>query len=914
MDFLTQLFGIAEQPVYLCSLANEKNDPTEPDERHITTRDASDVTAFISKWDRKKRGTFLCVSTVRSGMKRNKENIAEICFLHADIDFKDVVDDPDTILRRLKALRMPPALIVSSGNGYHCYWPFKEAMTVNIVDISDTGGNEVIERVEEALKLLADLCGADMKVTQVAALMRLPGTHNSKLDAWKLVEVVHQATTNNAGLIDLIRYELDDLEEMLSETSPIVLRKLRPSPTADQIDPADKYLQYVATAATFGFKPPLDVEKRLSNMVYMGGGDAAIHDTQISVTASLLTAGMPIDEVVSIVLEATRRAAGDYGQRWNWKREEKAIRKGGETWLKKHPVAAAKTETPFVKVDVAKTIAPTPQTATVHNLSEARAKKETEPKPKSQKVIDRENMHVVVGSTMLKMLQDAGRPIMVVSDQLWRYDDQIWTACENRGRHALDSEIETCIRALGMPSNLKLVAETRGWFFRNPDIYHEEMDWDDHGKIAIRGGLIDPKTLAFEPASPSHHVTARVDCTYDAKAQCSLWLKMLNDMFTDRNELECANTIRLIQEVLGCALIIEKSKALSRALVFHGVSNTGKTDLIKTLSGLLTNHPISTPLAVLDNTHGLMEFMRNAPWILHEAFDSQKWHFSAMVKSILSGDPVQINVKNGAIVTRRIRQPVIWGTNVPPQFKEATRAIINRMIVVSCYVVFDPKEPVGVAKLAQDQGFAEPSEMILALEKPGLLNWALAGLRRALSRGYLATTADMDETLETVRTDSNIVAGFLDECANFSPSYMISTSDFCAAFSVWWGETKGEDRHMPSNESIGRALVAYGDPRIGIDRKVLRDSKHGYYAGLHLNGIGLDYWAGASGEGLAKGKTARTSSNQNEVNRFVPPTWEEKEVIQKIKKASVRDLECAFFPENGEPASSTKPNASDPPF
>jgi hypothetical protein len=163
----------------------------------------------------------------------------------------------------------------------------------------------------------------------------------------------------------------------------------------------------------------------------------------------------------------------------------------------------------------------------------------------------------------------------------------------------------------------------------------------------------------------------------------------------------------------------------------------------------------------------------------------------------------------------------------------------------------------------------------------------LAGLQRALERGYFATTPMMDQTLETVRTDSNIVAGFLAECVNYSPGFMLSTSDFCAAFSVWWAENKGEDRQVPSNDSIGRALAAFGDPRIGIDREKLRDNRHGYYAGLHLNGIGLDYWAGASAEGLARGKTARTSRNQNEVNRYVPPKWDSLPVILKIKKATV---------------------------
>ena len=40
-------------------------------------------------------------------------------------------------------------------------------------------------------------------------------------------------------------------------------------------------------------------------MTYMGGDEACIHGTQVTVTASLLTAGRDIDEVVQIVLEAT---------------------------------------------------------------------------------------------------------------------------------------------------------------------------------------------------------------------------------------------------------------------------------------------------------------------------------------------------------------------------------------------------------------------------------------------------------------------------------------------------------------------------------------------------------------------------------------------------------------------------------
>jgi hypothetical protein len=109
------------------------------------------------------------------------------------------------------------------------------------------------------------------------------------------------------------------------------LRKLRPSATPGDINP------FLAASAELGWKMPLDVEKPLAEMTYMGGDDAAIHGTQVSVTASLLNTGHSVDEIVSLVLNATRAAAGDYGARWNWKREEKAIRSMCLTWIKKHP-------------------------------------------------------------------------------------------------------------------------------------------------------------------------------------------------------------------------------------------------------------------------------------------------------------------------------------------------------------------------------------------------------------------------------------------------------------------------------------------------------------------------------------------------------------------------------------------------
>jgi hypothetical protein len=223
-----------------------------------------------------------------------------------------------------------PTFVVLSGNGLHAYWCFREALPATA---------ENIERVEALLRLLADHLAGDPQCAEASRLMRLPGSHNSKGAAWTKVRVlVHEPTR---------RCEFDELAEWLETASPVLHRK--PADTGNGRD-TELDNPWLAVAAHFGNKAPIDVEGRLAAMRYQGAGDASIHATQVSVTAALLNRGQPIDDVVEIVLTATRVAAGQFGDRWNWRREERAIRQMCETWLAKNPEVkkqveeAAKTE------------------------------------------------------------------------------------------------------------------------------------------------------------------------------------------------------------------------------------------------------------------------------------------------------------------------------------------------------------------------------------------------------------------------------------------------------------------------------------------------------------------------------------------------------------------------------------------
>jgi hypothetical protein len=848
-NFIKSLFGpVTESPVYVCSLANDRNDATEPSERHVSTRDLSDIAKFIAKWDRPKRGLFFCVSTVQSGKKRSKDNVVETIGLHVDIDFKDISDSRAEVERKLAQLRLPPSVTVFSGNGIHAYWLFNESII---------GGQE---RIEQAMRQLADLVGGDLSVCEVARLMRLPGTHNTKHGQFTPVEEL--------TLTDR-RYELDDLEEWLAESSPVILRKERPAAV-----PADN--PFLIAAARLGFKPSIDVEKRLQSMSYMGGGDASVHSTQLAVTASLLTNGVEREEVVQTVLDATRAAAGAYGERWNWRREERAIVQMCDTWLKKHPQqqprslsSAAVTHTIIAGSNVIK-------------LDEHKQEPAKKPKPAKGGLPN----HIVLGEAVIEAIKSRGDDLIFTRKAAWRYSDGLWTMEVDGLQAWLNVEIETACRALNIDSANRVISEARQWIARNPVLWRENVAWDSHGKIPTRSGLIDPITLDLTPPEPGNYCTWRVECDYVPSAKCPWWEVMISDFFGDRDETQRARLTEVIQECLGAAMIDIKPRALSKALILQGGSNFGKSGILEVLGGLFGTEQIATPLAALEGTHGLMAFTRRLPWLLHEAFDQSKWHFSSAVKAIITGEPVSINIKNGPMLSTRVKAPIFWGTNSPPQFKEATKAIINRMIVIECRREFIEGQPIGAAAEAAFRGFDKPSTLVLATELPGLLNWALAGLQRALKRGFIELTDEIKGTANAIRRDSNLVAGFLEECVEYDPDRRVSNPDFCAAFAVWWLEHKGEDRRLPSNEAIGKSLSAMSDPRIAINPEELRDKRRRYYAGIVLNEQGLEYWKRAVEASVFEGKTTNTTARDGIVNDAIPDTWAAKKSVIAMRSTA----------------------------
>ncbi|WP_316207231.1 hypothetical protein [Bradyrhizobium sp. SZCCHNR3118] len=891
IDLFKAIFTTTSDNVYTCSFTNERGAGPE---RHVISRKPAEIIPFVERNDVKGRGTFFCVSTIKAGaQKRNKDNVSEIAVLHADIDFKSVdglPTDPQEALnevaRHLSRLRHWPSIIVFSGHGVHCYWLLKEALDAQAER----------DRIEVAMRQLADIVAGDLAVCEISRVMRLPGTHNSKDGHERIPVEIVQFDPDR-------RYELDDLEEWFAEQSPVMLRKVREHAVPAGADPDDFWGKY---AKQHGVKAPIDVQKRLEGMMYMGGGDASVHQTQLQCTAALLNAGLHRDDVIENVLAYTKRAAGQYGARWNWRREERGLEQMCDDWLRKYPQEARKKASPTLRI-VDQGAMPTVEvpiaSARTVNTFEAPTVPESEPAQsgalaaaaRSQENVvklpvvklgnkqQEREQHIALGRAVLAKMIDDGEKLINTKDGSWFYGGGVW---ELRTEPKwLNTRIERACRGLGFKSTTKLINETRNWIEREPDLWREEdIPWDQHGKIPTRPGLVDPRTGELEPAQPEHFATWRIDVDYDPSATCPWWETMIADMFGDKGAIEQRDLVGVVQELMGAALIDKKPRGVSKGCVFWGNENRAKSGVLDVVSGLFGGNPITAPIGMVDSTHGLMPFQRRAPWILHEAFGG-KWHVSATVKQVVTGEPVLINLKNGPMINKVVRSPIFWATNFQPQFKEATKAIVNRLVIIEVTRAFDDSKPIGAAAEAIKRGFSKPGEFVVATELPGVLNWAIAGLRRALTRGAIASTKSLKATAKAIHEDSNLVAGFLEDCIEFDPAARIKPADFCLAHSAWWMELKGEDRRLPSNETIGKALKAIGDPRIGMDRSEMRDSTARYYCGIALNKAGLRYHRTAFESRMFEGKVATVTEPHGEVNSLIPPSWDTKQSVINCRNA-----------------------------
>jgi hypothetical protein len=519
--------------------------------------------------------------------------------------------------------------------------------------------------------------------------------------------------------------------------------------------------------------------------------------------------------------------------------------------------------------------------------------------------------HIRVAELYLDTREQRGTDLRLVPDannqnHFWKYENGLWALLPDQdvGKW-LAAELQAVVTDdldQKRKSFNKLFSEATQYIIRSGTIREplkDFIDWDAHGKIPIKTGLIDPLTLTIEPIRKQHYCTWRMNIDYDPDAKCPHWGQLLADAFSDRTEQDRATYISMLQEFEGTSLLSMRPKALCRELVLHGPTDCGKSVLLYVMGGVHTENPISTPLKELGGTHGLQSFLRRGvPWVLHEAFDAGVWHQTSETKMIISGDPILINPKYGTPITLKPNNPAMHATNHPPQWKDSSEAMVARMLIIPFTKTFNRENPIGVAAEARKMNLTwGPHDLVLNTERPGVFNWALAGLKRALERGHCINTEVGKAVLEEARMDSNLVAGFIAECIDYDADAMISTVDFFGPLRKWFAEQHGDRKEGgPTPDLVGKHLAALCDPLILQNKNKFKD-RNGlrFYIGIKLNnGAGKEFFEHCVREdfgGKVRPELARMSNSYEATIRPIKPEWLEQPEVVALKVRAAKEVQ-----------------------
>ncbi len=537
-EFLAEFFGpTTEHAVELRSLPNDHGSgPNRP----LFGRDLTLVEGHCQRWDGPGRAMYFGVCTrVTGSSSGTRADLAECPALWAEVDTRKLGLDKAMVRQAVTALPHSPSIVIDSGGGLHFYWPLTEAIDVR----ADTpGAADTEESIVAVLKQLAGLMAGDTAVCDLARIMRLPGSHNTKPTVM---------ATNGGQPVPVTilsaewsrRHEFSDLVDWLDWQRPVLTAPVPPERKAAEDNP------YLAAASRLGFKPPLDVEKALAAMNYLGNGDTGIHQTQLRVSASLVAQGVDDDEIVTVLMAATTRAAGEHGRSWNWRREERAIRAmivtARSKFVKPAEPAPATVQPAISQPErrAADTV-PAEQADTTE-----RPTKKGPGRPKRPGKGDDE-LALEFSARYAETLRFVAK-----WGQWLRWDGVRWVIDETLfvQQAVRDTLRDIALSTASKPGEMTLSAGTVAAVEKlaRSDPRHaataEQFD-DDPWLLNTPGGIVDLRTGEMSPCDPNRHATkatavAPAPLLHD---DCPLWLGFLNKVLNNDQKL-----IEYLQRVIG---------------------------------------------------------------------------------------------------------------------------------------------------------------------------------------------------------------------------------------------------------------------------------------------------------------------------------------------------------------------------
>jgi P4 family phage/plasmid primase-like protien len=249
-------------------------------------------------------------------------------------------------------------------------------------------------------------------------------------------------------------------------------------------------------------------------------------------------------------------------------------------------------------------------------------------------------------------------------------------------------------------------------------------DGKAHNYLALDNGVLDLDAQVLQPHTPDWFSSVCLPYSYEPDAEAPRWMSLLQ-----RNLEGDGERIHLLQEFFGYCLI--KTTDSQACLILVGEGGNGKSVVLAALRAMLGADNVSTvPLEQFAQRFAMAQTLGKLANVCPEVGEIDRTA-EGTLKSYISGDAMFFEKKGKDGFTAIPTARLVLATNNVPRFIDKSEGIWRRLLLMPMNVRVPPGE--RIPGLDKEAYWVESGEM------PGILNWALAGLRRLRAQGWRFT-------------------------------------------------------------------------------------------------------------------------------------------------------------------------------
>jgi P4 family phage/plasmid primase-like protien len=322
--------------------------------------------------------------------------------------------------------------------------------------------------------------------------------------------------------------------------------------------------------------------------------------------------------------------------------------------------------------------------------------------------------------------------------------------------------------------------------------------------ITLQNGILDLETGELLAHTPDYFDVVILPYDHDPEATCPIFENHLTRMFSDQPEV-----IPFLQEYAG--YLLSPNSDAQAFLYLYGRGNTGKSTLLAALEALVGRQNTShQDLADLKTTFGLAPLVGKKLNICTEVSELPKGGDSVF-KKVVDGSYVSVNRKHQPVVDIKLGARFAFGSNEPPGFTDRSDGVYRRFVPIQVTRVVDEKTRVP--------GMDKPEWWENSGELPGILNWALGGLKRLRANGWrFSIPQTIRAQVEEVRQGNDPIRKYLLDNWEADPQgKAVSTTDFLGKYNKWaesHGYKKANSKEMAEGVRNTFPTVQKGSARI----------------------------------------------------------------------------------------------------